>query len=241
MTEDSALQTYLLGTVALDDLLRLQRRLHYDVTGDPTQAALIVCEHPPMVTVGRQGSRSHMFWETGDLEQRGWPIRWVNRGGGCWLHLPGQLALYAILPLERLGLSIDGYLLRFADALARVLGDFSIHQKIETSERGVTVHGRLLAALGVSIREHTTYFGACFNLQPDLEMYRYLRCHPDVSETMTSLERERRGAVRPAMVRERLIEHFKEAFGFARLSLFSDHPLLPRSVRLQEVAAEPRL
>jgi hypothetical protein len=48
---------------------------------------------------------------------------------------------------------------------------------------------------------------------------------------MTSLERERRGPVRPGMVRERVVEHFARAFGFARTSVFSEHPSLKRPVR----------
>jgi hypothetical protein len=70
------------------------------------------------------------------------------------------------------------------------------------------------------------YYGACFNLHPSLDAYRLVRCFPGTVEPMTSLERERRGPVRPSMVRERLVEHFRESFGFARVALFSDHPAL---------------
>src|SRR5262245_42392613 len=121
---EMALQAYLLGAVDFDDALRLQRRLHYDITGDRAQAALLLCEHPPLITVRRQGSRSHIFWEQEDLNVREWPLRWVNRGGGCWLHLPGQLALYAMVPLEPLGLDIPAFQVRLARAIANVLDDF---------------------------------------------------------------------------------------------------------------------
>ena len=48
---------------------------------------------------------------------------------------------------------------------------------------------------------------------------------------MTSLERERRGPLRTAMVRERLLEHFAAQFGFTRTTLFFDHPSLPNLSR----------
>ena len=54
-----ALRAYLLGPVDFEKALLLQRRLHYDVAGDADQAALIVCEHESLITVGRQGSRRH--------------------------------------------------------------------------------------------------------------------------------------------------------------------------------------
>lgn len=231
LNSETALQAYLLGTVDFDNALRLQRRLHYDITGDRSQAALVLCEHAPLITVGRQGSRSHIYWEQEELNAREWPLRWVNRGGGCWLHLPGQLAFYAMIPLDPLGLEIPAFQLRLAKALANVLDDFSLRQNIEIHESGVWIGTRLVAALGIAVRDGVTYFGGCLNLHPDLEVYRHLRCHPSAREPMTSLERERRGPVRPAHVRERLIEHVQQAFSFSRVSLFSDHPLLPRTVQ----------
>src|SRR5262245_56489350 len=119
-----ALQAYLLGAVDFESILRLQRRLHFDVTGNRDWAALIVCEHPPFISVGRHGSHGHLRLDAAD---RGWSVRWVPRGGGCWLHLPGQIALYAVMPLDRLGLSIQSYLSRLATVFIRVLDDFSIH------------------------------------------------------------------------------------------------------------------
>ena len=100
---DSALQVYLLGTVDFEAALTLQRRLVYQISGERSLAALILCEHPPLITVGRKGSRAHILCGPEELCARRWPIRWVNRGGGCLLHLPGQLAVYPILPLDRLG------------------------------------------------------------------------------------------------------------------------------------------
>ena len=79
-----------------------------NVAGDRDSACLILCEHPPLITVGRQGSRGHIRFDTEELFVRGWPVRWVNRGGGCLLHLPGQLAIYPILPLARLAVQVVG-------------------------------------------------------------------------------------------------------------------------------------
>jgi hypothetical protein len=44
---------------------------------------------------------------------------------------------------------------------------------------------------------------------------------------MTSLARERRGPLRPALARERLVEHFARVFGFADPDVFFSHPALP--------------
>lgn len=220
----TALQAYLLGQVDFDAALLFQRRLHYEVTGDRSTAALVLCEHAPLITVGRQGSRAQILAEPAELEIRRWPVRWVNRGGGCWLHVPGQLNLYAVVPLDTLNLSVARYLSLLGSVAQRVLADFDVRSELR--DGGVWVKSRMVAALGVAIRDWVSYFGMCFNCHPDLEHFRCVRSSSATGEPMSSLERERRGRVRPALVRERFVEHFQATFGFERLALFSDHPAL---------------
>lgn len=226
-----ALSTYLLGTVGFEDMQRLQRKLHFDITGERDQAALVLCEHGPLITVGRHGSARHIHLEPRELFERGWPVRWVKRGGGCWLHLPGQLAIYLLAPLERMRLSIADFSARLAEALCRTLGDFSVRGQQAAPAGGmpaggVLLHQRLIACLGLAVHDWVTTFGACLNVHPDLEPYRQVRSYPAPEQPMTSLVRERRGPVRPAFVRQRLIEHVVALFGFSRVSLFTEHPLL---------------
>ncbi|MBI2805042.1 MAG: lipoyl(octanoyl) transferase [Planctomycetes bacterium] len=223
---ETTLQVYLLGSVEFEAILRLQRRLHFEITGDRDQAALILCEHPHGFTVGRQGSRSQIRVEQQELRWRGWPIRWVNRGGGCMMHAPGQLALYSVLPLDRLGLGIDAYLACLGETIRDLLADFSVAGEPGKQADGIWVGNRMLAGLGVSVRNWVTSFGACVNIDPALDLFRHVDTSPGAALPMTSLVRERGGPVRASLVRERLIEHFRARFGFSRIALFTDHPAL---------------
>jgi lipoyl(octanoyl) transferase len=225
---ESALQAYLLGSVEFGAALDLQRLLAYQVAGDRDQAAVILCEHPPLITIGRQGSQNHVQLEPEELQVRGWRVRWVNRGGGTLLHLPGQLAIYPILPLDRLGLGIDTYLGRLASVLSAVLDDFTVCPDARNGSSGIRVGGRLIADFGVAVRDWVTYYGAVLNVSPDLEPYRRVRCGVPADGAMTSIERERRGPLRAALVRERFLEHFAAHFRFDRTSLFFHHPSLQR-------------
>jgi len=211
----------------------------YTVAGDPAAAALVLCEHPPLITVGRHGSRAHILGEPEELRARQWRVRWVNRGGGCLLHLPGQLAVYPVLPLDRLGLGVRAYLDRLQDVLAAGLADFGLRAEPRPGWPGVWVNGRPIAAVGVAVRHWVTYYGAALNINPDLVPFRRVRCLGPAEAPMTSLERERRGPLRPALVRERLLEHFADRFGFGRVSLFSDHPALQRHAPSDAVANRP--
>lgn len=220
------LQVYLLGTVEFETALAFQKKLLYDVSGNREQSALILCEHPPLISVGRQGSRAHIHYEPAELQVRRWPIRWVNRGGGCVLHLPGQLAMYPILPLDRLGLSLAGYLRLIGSIVTDVLADFHLRTPVQAKSSGVFVGPRPLASIGVAVRDWVSYFGAYVNVQPSLTPYRKVLPGRGNDEPMTSLERERRGPVRAALVRERLIELWSERLGCSSTALFSEHPFL---------------
>jgi lipoyl(octanoyl) transferase len=196
-----------------------------------------LCEHPPLVTVGRHGSRAHILWEPDDPRGRRWRVRWVNRGGGCLLHLPGQLAVYPVLPLDRLGLTLADYLDRLHLALLDVLADFSLRGETRPGQPGVWLGGRPVACVGAAVCQWVTYYGAVLNVNPDLKPFRLVQCAGPGEEPMTSLERERRAPVRPSRVRERLLEHLAARFGFARTALFFDHPALARKVSTDALAA----
>lgn len=222
------LQVYLLGQVEFDAALALQRLLVYQVAGDRDRAALVLCEHPPLITVGRHGSRAHILCEQDELDARGCPVRWVNRGGGCLLHAPGQVAVYPILALDRHGLGLHAYLNRLHQVLADVLDDFQIRGGTHPDLSGLWVGQRPIASVGVAVAGWVTYYGAALNINPDLEPYRIVRSGAPGDGPMTSLERERRAPLRPSLVRERLIEHFAARFGFIRTALFFSHPSLVR-------------
>ena len=235
-TAGAALQAYLLGSLSYDTVLALQRRLVYKVTGDRDQGFVVLCEHPPLITVGRQGSRAHILFEPDDLRSRQWPVRWVNRGGGCVLHLPGQLAIYAVLALDRLGLDLPAYLTKLQSALVDLLGDFDVRGEIRPNAAGVAVGGRPIAQVGVAVCQWVSYYGAVLNVNPDLAPFRKILGHPPCLP-MTSLERERHGPLRMSMVRERLLAHIESRFDFSRTALFFDDPTLCRRAPSDALAA----
>jgi lipoyl(octanoyl) transferase len=232
----NALQAYLVGQIGFEAALGLQRRLAYQVAGERTLGALILCEHSPIITVGRQGSRADIAFEREELILRGWPVRWVNRGGGCVLHLPGQLAIYATLALDRLGLGIAQCMDAMQETLRLTLKDFAVHAQAGMSEGGVVVGRRPIATVGIAVRNWVTYYGAVLNVNPDLEPYRRVSRGRRDQTPMTSMERERRGPVRQSLVRERLLDHFAQQFGFGRVSLFSDHPSLHEKAPVNALA-----
>src|SRR5262245_757277 len=112
-----ALRAYLLGSTDFDAALQLQHALVSQVAGEHRAAALVLCEHPPLITVGREGSPLDIRCGPEELRARRWRVRWVNRGGGTMLHLPGQLAVYPVIPLERQKLGVEAYVRRLQEVI----------------------------------------------------------------------------------------------------------------------------
>lgn len=231
-----ALRIFLLGTVDFDAVARLQKRLVYEVSGERSQAALIICEHPPAISVGREGSATHIQIDPRELHWRGMPVRWVNRGGGCLVHLPGQLAAYPILPLDQLGLDVPRYLERLQQVVIQVADDFLIRAESRPGRPGVWIGNRLLAHVGIAVRDWVSYFGLSFNVNADLELFRRVSVDGQ-PHAMTSLERERRLALDPELVRQRFLQHWLNCFGFERTTLYHHHPALAGKAKADAVAA----
>jgi lipoyl(octanoyl) transferase len=233
----SHLEAYLLGSVGFESALAFQRRLLYQVAGDRDHGAILLCEHAPLITVGRHGSSAHILYEPNELRARRWHVRWVNRGGGCVLHLPGQLAIYPILALDRLGLDLRTYMARLKAILTAVLGDFDVRAEAQEHDDEIVVGGRRIASLGVAVRQWVSYYGAVLNVNPDLLPFRGIRSNSSGRTEVTSLARERRGALRPSRVRERVLEHFAASFQFSRTTVFFDHPSLSPKTLADAIAA----
>lgn len=224
------LRVYLLGTVEFDAIVRLQRRLVYDVSGERSHGALILAEHPAVISIGRDGSRDHIRFDERELSARGWPIRYVNRGGGCLLQCPGQIAAYSIVALDRLGIDLGDYVERLHAAVLDVTEDLDIRGETRRGRGGVWVGDRLLAHIGIAVRDWVSYFGIALNVRPDLQAFGRVDCARPGEPPMTSVERELRTCVRMSTIRQRLIEGLARSLGFGRTTLFHSHGELAGSV-----------
>ncbi len=229
------LEVYLLGLVDFDEIQQLQRRLVYDL-GDQAAGggALMLCEHPPTISVGRSGSRAHILADDDELRARGVAVRWVNRGGGCILHLPGQLAGYLALPLGRSGLDISGYLDALHKMLADVLGEFDLPGSTRPDAPGVFLGNARVASVGVAVSRWIAYHGFTLNVSTFLEPFDLIaepaRGSDRLAARQTSMESRRQRPAPMAKVREAIIRRTEAAFGLERHHLYTHHPLIRRKV-----------
>lgn len=224
-----ALEAHLLGVIDFDTCLALQHRLVYETAGRADgQITLLLCEHPLSITIGRQGSRGQVRVARGELTSRGAEPRWINRGGGCLVHAPGQLAIYPIVPLEWHGWTVGDYLDRLQGGLVAVLGDVCCPALTKPGRYGVWGHSGQLAAVAVAVRSWITYFGAYLNVSPSTYSQRWVEADSHRGAPLSSLAAERRQPVRMQGVREAVVRQLAAALNCDRYHLYSGHPLLAR-------------
>lgn len=122
-------------------------------------------EHPPVFTQGMAGKPEHL------LAPGAIPIMQTDRGGQVTYHGPGQLVVYCLLDVRRLGFGVRA----LVSALERAVIDFLAAHKITAQARpdapGVYVAGAKVASLGLRIRQGCSYHGLSLNVNMDLEPF----------------------------------------------------------------------
>ena len=211
-----AASIYMLGCLDMDRFQTLQRRLVYDVSGDNRTAAMILCEHPESVTIGRDGSIATVRRWNGIIE-------YVARGGGTIIHAPGQVACYPIVPLAALAMTPHCYLVQFRGMIQTIMAELDM--EVSFNRHDILYGQARIGHLALSIRHGVTAFGAILNVCPDLTMLRQVDAEHDHGP-ITSIQRECRLTVRPQQIRQRFCELVAERFNIDRVSLFHNHPLL---------------
>jgi lipoyl(octanoyl) transferase len=238
--ESTPFEIYLLGLVDFQEVQALQRNLIYDL-GEWGGAAMVLCEHPPTISVGRSGSRAHIVPDDEELRTLGIKVHWVNRGGGCVLHLPGQLVAYLAMPLGTNGLSVAGYLARLHDAIVGVLEEFDLHGSVHPDHSGVFLGQARVASVGVAVSRWIAYHGLTLNVGPCLDLFHILD-EPGLapgSLRQTSMESRRQRYTSMPKVRETLIRCLEQAFGLERHHVYTRHPLIHRKVLSHAYAPSP--
>jgi lipoyl(octanoyl) transferase len=235
--DSAALDVRLLGTVDFEAASFLQERLVYDISGrDDKFGGLLLCDHPPLITIGRAGSRSQVRIEQKELAARRLDVRWLNRGGGCLVHAPGQLAVYSVVPLKRLRLSPIEYRSLLIAGVLDVCKELRVPAWPVEHSAGVAGRGGQLAFVGVSVKRWVAYQGLFVNVAPLLQLQRLVIPGANGLKP-TSLEAICGRRMTMPAVRESLIRNLARRLGYAEYQIFTGHPLLKRTRRVTNVYA----
>lgn len=133
---------------------------------------LLLLEHPPVYTLGRNASRTDLVADEALLAARGVTVHETNRGGQITYHGPGQLVGYPILDLNPDRRDIRRYIQDLQAVLIAVLKSFDVDARArQQPETGIWVGERKIASFGVHLRRWRTMHGFALNVTTDLSHF----------------------------------------------------------------------
>ncbi|HTD70511.1 MAG TPA: lipoyl(octanoyl) transferase LipB [Gemmatimonadales bacterium] len=175
------------GVVPYAEALEWQRSLaQARIDGRLVNDVVLLLEHPPVVTLGRNADAAHLL--SGD----GVEVFETERGGDVTFHGPGQLVGYPIIDLTRHKPDLHWYLRTLEQALIDALAGLGIPAARNPGYTGVWTgeRSRKIASIGIHVKQWVTWHGFALNVTTDLSQFgRIVPCGiPGVE--MTSVARE---------------------------------------------------
>ena len=157
---------------------------------------LIFCEHPHVFTLGKSGKASNLLVTESELVKLEATYVPINRGGDITYHGPGQLVGYPILDLEQFFTDIHKYLRFLEEAIILTLAEYGLKGERYEGYTGVWLDAahpekaRKICAMGVRCSRWVTMHGFAFNVNTNLNYFKYIiPCGID-DKQVTSLQKE---------------------------------------------------
>ena len=169
------LVTVWLGRIAYRDAWALQKRL-VDLRASGSVADhLLLLEHDPVLTLGRQADESHVLASPRELRRRGIEAIRVERGGEVTYHGPGQLVAYPILRLGDRGILLRPLVRALEESMIETAAVLGVSAARRDGHPGCWITDevahrplRKIGALGIRVERGVSYHGIALNVNPDL-------------------------------------------------------------------------
>jgi len=193
-----------------------------DVNRVRQEHQLLFCEHPPVYTLGRSGSKDNLLLNDQGLAEKEISFYKINRGGDITFHGLGQIVGYPIFDMECFFTDIHKYVRYLEEAIIRTLLEYNVKGIRMEGFTGVWLKPkdekpfRKICAIGVHLSRWVTMHGFAFNVNTDLRYFDYIiPCGiNDKDKEVTSLTTELGHEVDINEVKKKLRTHFSELFKF---------------------------
>lgn len=206
-----------LGLMGYADAWALQKRVVAARKTGLLEDVLILCEHPHVITLGRNGKREHLLASEHVLRQKGVEFFETSRGGDITYHGPGQIVGYPILNLGEIRRDVGWYVRMLEEAMIRATAEFGIAAEHVAGKTGMWVRRESteekLAAIGVHISRWVTSHGFAYNVSTDLRFFDLIVPCGIADCKATSLEKLLGRNFEPYEVAPRIARHLGELFG----------------------------
>jgi lipoyl(octanoyl) transferase len=204
------------GPIAYGPACALQHELVEARKAGAISDVLLLCEHPHVITLGRNGKREHLRAGERQVAQMNVEFHDTDRGGDITYHGPGQIVGYPILDLAQHRRDIRWYVEQLEEIMIRSTTEFGLAAHRSDANHGVWLDipggEEKLGALGVHLSRWVTSHGFAYNVATDLRYFDLIVPCGVAGKRATSLERALGRAVSIDEVRECLVAHFASVF-----------------------------
>lgn len=213
------------GRIPYGPAYNLQREIVAARKSGAVPDILLFCEHPHVITLGRNGQSQNLLANQNVLKQMGVEFHETDRGGDITYHGPGQIVGYPILDLTQHRRDVRWYVEQLEEVMIRTAADYGLSARRVTCRHGIWIDSSVreeeagvrneekLAALGVHLSRWVTSHGFAFNVSTDLRYFDLIIPCGIKDKRATSLERALGRTVSIDEARERLTTYFAEIFG----------------------------
>ncbi len=163
------------GLINYNEAWDMQKELVREIQQNRNRNVLVLCQHPSVITIGRNGSRDNIVCHPGLLDAAGIDTVEVDRGGDVTLHNPGQLVGYPIFNLEDYRTDLHWFLRRIEETIMELLAEYGIKSGPVDGLTGVWVDDRRkICAMGLHCSRWVTSHGFALNVNNDLREFAYI-------------------------------------------------------------------
>lgn len=218
-----------LGLVDFKKAWLFQKEVFIGVKNSYLEAAIIFCQHYPVITLGRLADKKNILISEDELKNKGIQIYEIERGGDVTYHGPGQLTIYPIFNLNYLKRDIRWFLRQLEGVVVDLLSAFGINGQRKPGFTGVWLENRKICSIGIAIRNWITFHGLSINIKKtDLANFQLIRpCGMDIE--MSSLETVISRNVDLNKLKENIIHKFRNTFSnpALRMGVYPTHTYPP--------------
>jgi lipoate-protein ligase B len=135
---------------------------------------MLLLEHPPVFTLGRNGGRENLMVSDAFLKAAGVSVRPTERGGNITYHGPGQIVGYPVVDLQRARMRVADYVAALESLMIAVAREWGVDAQRDPRNRGVWVDGAKVGSIGLCLRRGMTFHGFALNVNNDLTPFEWI-------------------------------------------------------------------
>ncbi|MCD6163622.1 MAG: lipoyl(octanoyl) transferase LipB [candidate division Zixibacteria bacterium] len=196
------------------DIWNMQKQLVQLRYEEKIPNCLIITEHEPVITMGRNSSKTDLLVSRAELKKQKIEICQIERNGGIAYHGQGQLMAYPIIDLSARGKDLHNYFKDLESIIISVLKDMNLMANTRKTMTGVWVKNHLIAAIGVAVFRWISYHGLTINVNNNFDYVNLINPWGIEGFPNGSISSMLGTKTDMGTVREILIDNFINQFGY---------------------------